>query len=287
MTNNLKTFVLLAALTALMLAVGQALGGRQGMVLGLIFALAVNLGAYWFSDRIALAMSGAQEVSEAEAPELYAILRRLSQRAGLPMPRVYVTPEAAPNAFATGRDPAHAAVAVTRGILPLLGREELEGVLAHELAHVRNRDVLISSIAAVLAGVLTQVAHLAQWGLMWGGRDEEEGGGGIVGELLMILVAPIAAALVQMAISRAREFEADRTGAQICGHPLALASALEKLERGLLADPMVQASPATAHMYIANPFAGVDGVLQLFATHPPMRERIERLHRMAMGLDAH
>jgi heat shock protein HtpX len=281
MINNFKTFFLLAGLTALLLAGGQAIGGRGGLLIALLFTVAMNVAGYWFSDRIALSMAGAQEVDVNQAPELHAMVGRLAQRAGIPKPRVYVTPDHAPNAFATGRNPAHSAVAVTSGILDLLDRRELEGVIAHELGHVKNRDILISSIAAMMAGAISHLASMAQWAMIFGShRDEEEGGG--FGGLLMIFLAPFAAMLIQLAVSRSREYEADATGARICGDPLALASALEKLDGYLHRRPM-HVSPATAHMYIANPFGGRDGLMSLFMTHPPMAERVRRLHGLAMG----
>jgi len=285
MGNNFKTFILLAALTALVVAVSGALGGRHGLMIGGTLAVVMNFASYWFSDKIALAMSGAQETSPAESPELFRVIGNLVQRAGLPMPRVYITPDWTPNAFATGRDPEHAAVAVTQGILQALNYDELEGVLAHELAHVKNRDILISSVAAMLAGLLTQLAHMLQWGMIFGGSRNDEEGPGMLEQLAMIIVAPIAASLVQMAISRSREFEADRIGAQICGRPLSLANALMKLEQSVHQHPMVDANPATAHMYIVNPFNGIGStVLNLFSTHPSTEERVRRLQAMATGV---
>ncbi|MBO9539181.1 zinc metalloprotease HtpX [bacterium] len=286
MGNNFKTFILLAALTALVLGAGMVLGGRHGLMLGMVLAIGMNFAGYWFSDKIALAMSGAQETSPEQSPELFRVIQHLTQRAGLPMPRVYITPDWTPNAFATGRNPQHSAVAVTQGILQMLDRDELEGVLAHELAHIKNRDILISSVAAMLAGVLTQLAHVFQWGLMFGGnRDNDEEGPGLGAQLAMMVVAPIAASLVQMAVSRSREFEADRIGAQICGRPMSLANALLKLERGVEQHPMANANPATAHMYIVNPFAGMGSALfKLFSTHPPTEERVARLRALATGV---
>jgi heat shock protein HtpX len=282
MINNFKTFILLAGLTALLLAGGQALGGRGGMMIALGLTVAMNVAGYWFSDKIALSMAGAQEVDINQAPELHAVVSRLAQRAGIPKPRVYVTPDPSPNAFATGRNPSHSAVAVTSGILDLLDRRELEGVLAHELGHIRNRDILISSVAAMMAGAISHLASMAQWAMIFGSnRDEEEGGGGIGGIVMMIL-APFAAMLIQLAVSRSREYEADVTGARICGDPQALASALQKLDGYLHRRPM-NVSPATAHMYIANPFGGRDGLMSLFMTHPPMEERIRRLQGLAIG----
>ncbi len=282
MGNLFKTAVLLAALTSLVVLIGHAIGGQQGMLIAFILAVAMNFGSYWFSDRIVLAMYGAQPIEEAQAPDLYRIIRRLTTRAGIPMPRVYVIPGDTPNAFATGRSPQHAAVAVTEGILRMLDDEELEGVLAHELSHVKNRDTLTMTVAATLAGVITYLAHMAQWAAIFGGgrRDDEEGsGGGVFGALLMAILAPIAAMLIQMAISRAREFQADASGAQLVGRPWGLAKALEKLEMASKMAPM-DATPATAHLFIVNPLRG-EGLLTLFSTHPPIQERIARLRAMA------
>lgn len=284
-SNTLKTVALLAALTALFIFVGRLIGGNGGMVIAFVFAVIMNFGAYWFSDKIALSMSGAHEVSYQEAPELHRLVDQLAAYARLPKPRVYVIDNPSPNAFATGRDPAHAAVAVTSGILRILNTQELGAVLAHELGHVRNRDTLVMTIVATLAGAITMLAHLAQWTLMFGGLrgDDDEGGGlgSLAGGLLMIFLAPIAAMIIQLAISRAREYGADSAGARITGQPLALASALEKLEAGVHRLPMA-ANPSTAHLYIVNPFAG--GVIAgLFSTHPPIAERVARLREMAMN----
>ncbi len=282
MGNLFKTAVLLAALTSLVVLIGQAIGGQQGMLIAFILAVAMNFGSYWFSDRIVLAMYRAQPIEEAQAPDLYRIVRRLTTRAGIPMPRVYLIPGDTPNAFATGRSPQHAAVAVTEGIMRMLDDEELEGVLAHELSHVKNRDTLTMTIAATLAGVITYLAHMAQWAAIFGGgrRDDEEGsGGGVFGALLMAILAPIAAMLIQLAISRAREFQADASGAQLAGRPWGLAKALEKLEMASRMAPM-DATPATAHLFIVNPLRGA-GLATLFSTHPPIQERIARLRAMA------
>lgn len=283
MKNTFKTFILLAGMTALLLGIGGAIGGRNGLTIALIFAGIMNFVGYWFSDKIALSMSGAKPVSEAEAPDLYRMVRELCMRAELPLPRLYVIPSQTPNAFATGRDPQHAAVAVTSGITNILSRDELEGVISHELAHVKNRDILISSVAAVIAGAISQLAHMAQWAMMFGGmgRDrDEDSRGGLIGGLAMIIVAPIAAMLIQLAISRSREFQADATGAKICGRPLSLANALVKLEDGNHRLPM-QVNPAHAQMYIVNPLTA-GGLASLFSTHPPMAERIKRLQELAM-----
>jgi len=278
MTNVLRTTVLLAALTALFLVIGAALGGNQGMVIAFIFALAMNAASYWFSDKIVLTMYGAREVSLHEAPELYRLVQRLAQRAGIPMPRVYLIASDSPNAFATGRNPQHGAVAVTEGIMRLLDEQELAGVLAHELGHIRNRDTLIMTVAATLAGAITMLAHMAQWGALFGGfgrRDEDDHGGGMLGLLFMAILAPIAAAVIQLAISRAREFFADRTGAAIAGTPAGLARALEKLHYASQRLPL-QTNPATAHLFIVNPLTG-GSFMNLFSTHPPIEERIRRL----------
>ncbi len=277
MYNMFKTFIFLAALTALFMLVGRMLGGQTGMTIALVLALGMNFFAYWYSDKMALAMSHAREVSKAEAPQLHAIVEKLAVSAGIPKPRVYIMDQETPNAFATGRNPEHAAVAVTSGILRLLTYEELEGVLAHELAHIKNRDILISSIAAVFAGAISYLASMAQWALIFGGLggDDEDDGGGIIGAVIMMIVAPIAAMLIQMAISRSREYLADATGAQICHHPEALASALKKLEEWNHRVPM-DVNPATAQMYIVNPLTS-GAIANLFSTHPPIQERIKRL----------
>lgn len=284
MSSVLRTTVLLAALTALFLVIGGALGGNQGMVIAFIFALLMNVASYWFSDKIVLRMYGAREVSLREAPELYRLVQRLAQRAGIPMPRLYIIPSDAPNAFATGRNPQHGAVAVTEGILRLLDEEELAGVLAHELGHIRNRDTLIMTVAATLAGTITMLAHMAQWGALFGGfgrrDDEEDQGGGILGLLFMAILAPIAATLIQLAISRAREYFADRTGAAIAGSSSGLARALEQLHYASQQRPM-EANPATAHLFIVNPLSG-GAFVTLFSTHPPIEERIRRLRSLSL-----
>jgi heat shock protein HtpX len=282
--NGLKTAALLAVLTALLVLIGGALGGRGGMIIAFILAVVMNMGSYWFSDSIALKMAGAQEVSEEEAPELYSLVRELTAYARLPMPRVAIMEQLAPNAFATGRDPNHAVVAVTTGIMRILDRRELAGVLAHELGHVKNRDILISSVAATVAGAITMMANMAQWAMIFGGfrgGDDDEGGGigDLVGGLVMIIVAPIAAMLIQMAISRAREYGADETGARIHGDPLALASALEKLEMASKQVPL-NVNPAASHMFIVKPMTGWN-MESLFSTHPPIPERVARLRKMA------
>ncbi len=278
--NLLKTTFLLTALTLLLLFVGKAIGGNGGMMMALIMAGVMNLVSYWFSDKIVLKMYGAREVTEAEAPRLYRITNQLAMKAMLPMPKVYIIPGMSPNAFATGRNPQHAAVAATEGILSMLNDEELEGVMAHELAHVGNRDILISSIVATIAGAISYLAHMAQWAAMFGGgRDRDEEGGSPFVMIAMAIIAPIAAMLIQMAISRSREYSADAYGARICRKPLALASALKKLHMGVAAIPM-DANSATAHMFIVSPLTG-GGLMSLFSTHPPMEERVARLEELS------
>ena len=277
----LRTTFLLGAMTGLILLFGQYMGGQGGLVIAFIFAVVMNFGSYWFSDKIVLRMYGAQEASEAQAPQLHRIVHNLTVRAGLPMPKLYVIPSEGANAFATGRDPNHAAVAVTQGILRLMDERELTGVLAHELAHVKNRDILISSVAATLAGAIMMLASMAQWAAIFGmGRsDDDEDGGGMFGMLLMAFLAPLAATIIQMAISRTREFAADRTGAALSGDPLGLASALSKL--GLAAERIpMDASPQTSHFFIVNPLRG-QSVARFFSTHPPLEERIARLRALA------
>ncbi len=279
MSNIFKTALLLGALTALLVLIGGAIGGQQGMVVAFVLALGMNFFSYWFSDRMVLAMYGAKPIEESQAPALYRIVRTLATRDSIPMPRVYLIPSETPNAFATGRNPQHAAVAVTEGIMRILSEEELEGVLAHELSHVKNRDVLIATIAATLAGAITYLAQMAQWAMIFGGRrDDEEEGGGVMGGILMAILAPIAAMLIQLAVSRAREFQADASGARLAGKPWGLAKALEKLETASKAIPM-DASPSTAHLFIVNPLSG-QSLLRLFSTHPPIEERIARLRSM-------
>lgn len=272
----------MALLTVLLVMVGGAIGGKSGMTFALIMAGAMNFVSYWFSDKIVLAMYGAKEVSEAEYPDFFGMVRQLAVQAGMPMPKVYIIPSETPNAFATGRNPEHAAVAATNGILRILTREELMGVMAHEISHVRHRDILISTVAATIAGAVTYLAHMAQWAAIFGGgRDRDDEGGGIFGLIVMAIVAPIAAMLIQMAISRSREYEADKGGAEIAGNPLYLAGALRKLETANRQIPM-DANPSTAHMFIVNPLTG-GGLMSLFSTHPPMEERVRRLEAMAYG----
>lgn len=280
--NNIKTLFLLVTLTLILVWAGAAIGGKQGMTIALIFALGLNFFAYWFSDKIVLRMYGAREVSEAEAPDLYGIVRRLAQKAELPMPRVYIMEEDQPNAFATGRNPKHAAVAVTTGIMRILSREELQGVIGHELAHVKHRDILISTIAATIAGAISYLSQMAQWAMIFGGRggNDEEGGSNPIAALVMMIVGPIAALIVQMAISRSREYSADEGGAKIAGNPRYLSRALRKLHMASQKIPM-NANPATSHMFIVNPLSG-GGILKLFSTHPPIEERIARLESMSL-----
>ncbi len=281
--NYLKTTLLLAVLTAILIFAGDALGGRSGAVTALVFAGIMNFVTYWFSDKIVLKMYGAKQVSEQDAPQLYAVVRDLTMKANMPMPKVYIMENDTPNAFATGRNPNHAAVAVTNGIMRILTKEELSGVIAHELAHIRNRDILIGTIAATIAGAISYLAHMAQWAAMFGGRSNDERGGNPIGLIAMMIIAPLAAMLIQMAVSRSREYGADAVGANICGNPLYLADALRKLEMANKRIPMVGANEATAHMFIVSPLSG-SGIFKLFSTHPPIEERVKRLEAMAGGL---
>ena len=277
MGNTFKTAFLLTALTLLLVLLGRAFGGQNGMILAFVIAAVTNFIAYFFSDKIALATYRAQPVTREQLPRVYEVVERLTQRAGLPMPKIYVIPTDSPNAFATGRNPQHASVAVTHGILNLLNDEELEGVLGHELGHVRNRDILISSIAATIAGAVTMLASMGRWAMIFGGmggRDDRDRGGGLAA-LFMLIVAPIAAMLIQLAVSRSREYEADSTGARFTGNPYALASALKKLDAYSRRLPLV-ASPSTAHLFIVQPLLGMN-LGNLFSTHPPIAKRIERL----------
>ena len=280
--NTLKTTFFLAVLSVLFIFIGSVVGGQNGATMALIMAGVMNIGAYWFSDKIVLAMYRARQITEKESPELFSVVRELTMRSSLPMPKVYIMENPAPNAFATGRNPEHSAVAVTTGILSLLSRDELAGVVAHELAHIKNRDILISTVAATIAGAISYISHMASWGLMFGGgrRDSEDRNpfGSVIAIAVMIL-APIAAMLIQMAISRSREYRADESGAAICGNPLSLAGALKKLHAGTRRIPM-EANPATAHMFIVSPLTG-GGMLSLFSTHPPIEERIARLEAIA------
>jgi heat shock protein HtpX len=278
----MKTFMLMAVLTALVVFIGDLIGGTGGMMLAFMFAIVMNFGSYWFSDKIVLMMYKAEEISAETKPEIYRMVGDLAGRAGLPMPRVYMIPSEQPNAFATGRNPEHAAVAMTEGIVRNLSLDELRGVIGHELAHVKHRDILIGTIAATMAGAISMIAHMAQMAMIFGGgRNDDREGNNPLGALLMIIVAPIAAMLIQMAISRSREFEADRGGAAIAGNPLSLANALRKLEARSREIPM-DATPATAHMFIVNPLSR-GGIVKLFSTHPPMEERVARLESMVYG----
>jgi heat shock protein HtpX len=279
--NALKTTFLLTLLTLLFVFIGRMLGGNSGMIVALIFAAVMNLTTYWFSDKIVLAMYRAQPIKESDNPRLHSLVRRTATNANLPMPKVYIIPTHTPNAFATGRNPKHAAVAVTSGILKTLDEDELEGVISHEMAHIRNRDILTGSIVATLAGAISMLAFMARWAAIfggYGGRDSEGRGGGI-GLLIMAIVAPLAALLIQMAISRSREYAADQTGAKISHKPLSLANALKKLQYASRRVPL-EAKPSTAHLFIVNPLSG-RGMANLFSTHPPVEERVARLQSMA------
>ncbi|TRO79281.1 zinc metalloprotease HtpX [Desulfuromonas acetexigens] len=284
MMNTLKITFFLTCLTLLMVAMGNAIGGQGGMVIALLLAGGMNFFSYWYSDKIVLKMYKAKEVSENESPTFYRMVKGLAERAGMPMPKVYIIPSESPNAFATGRNPQNAAVAATEGIMRILSAEELEGVMAHELAHVQNRDTLISTIAATFAGAIAMLGNMLQWAAIFGGgnSDDEEGGGSMLGGLAMAFIAPMAAMLIQMAVSRSREYLADASGAKICGNPLALASALNKLQLASQRVPMNEATPATSHMFIVNPLKGAS-LAKLFSTHPPMEERIARLQAMSGG----
>ncbi len=278
--NTMKTFLLMGILTVLLVVVGNLIGGQSGMLVAFIMAVVMNFGSYWFSDKIVLRMYGGQEISQSDAPELYQTVQELTGKAGLPMPKLYLIDGDQPNAFATGRNPEHAAVAVTKGIVNILSRDELRGVLGHELSHVKHRDILIGTVAATMAGAISMLGHM---GMMFGGgrSSSDRGGGSPAVGLVMMLVAPFAAMLIQMAISRSREFLADEGGANMAGNPLSLANALRKLETRAHQIPM-NASPSTAHMFIVNPLSA-GGIAKLFSTHPPMEERIARLEAMAHG----
>ena len=280
MGNTVKTALLLGALTGLLMLVGGLIGGNGGVLIAFVFAVILNFGSYWFSDKLVLKMYKAQEVSESSAPDLHAIVRNLAMKASLPMPRVFIIPEDTPNAFATGRNEAHAVVAVTEGIMRILSREELEGVIAHELSHIKNKDMLISSIAATIAGAISMLATMAQWAAIFGGgrSSDDDNGGGIIGLIAMAIFAPLAAAVIQMSISRSREYLADAGGANITKNPYGLASALEKLTQASQIIPM-DAKPSTAHLFIVNPLSG-KAFMNLFSTHPPLEERIARLRSM-------
>ena len=284
--NTMKTFFLMALLTVLLVFVGNLLGGNNGMILAFIFAVAMNFGTYWFSDKLVLRMYKAQEMKPDDNPTLVRVTSELAQRAGLPMPKLYLIPSDQPNAFATGRDPHHAAVAVTDGILRTLSEDELRGVIAHELSHVKHRDILIGTVAATVAGAISMLAHMAQWALIFGGgrSSGDRDSGNPISAIAMIILAPIAAMMIQMAISRSREFLADEGAAELSGSPLSLAGALRKLDMNSKRIPM-EATPATAHMFIVSPLRG-GGFAKLFSTHPPVEERIERLERMVYGASA-
>ncbi len=281
--NSIKTAILMTVMMILFILVGNLIGGQSGMTIAFIISLALNFGSYWFSDKIVLKMYRAQEVTEKDAPQLYDIVERLASKAELPMPKVYIMNNPTPNAFATGRNPQNGAVAVTTGIMNILNKEELEGVIAHELSHIKNRDILVSTIAATLVGTITFIARMAGWAAMFGGssRDDEKGGN-IFYELALIIIAPIAAVLIQMAISRSREHMADEGGAQITGKPMGLANALNKLSQANEVIPMANAGTSSAHMFIVNPLSG-KSMMKLFSTHPPLEERIERLKEIAAG----
>ena len=284
--NTLKTTLLMALLSGILVAVGGAIGGSHGAAIMLLISLGMNFFSYWYSDSIVLRAYSAQEVTAEQAPELYRLVANLAANAGLPMPKVCIIDSDVPNAFATGRNPSHAAVAVTTGIMRVLQYDELGGVLAHELSHIKHRDTLISTIAASIAGVISTIANIAQWAAIFGmGRSDDDDNGGLVGSLFTIIVAPIAAMLIQMAISRSREYEADKSGGQICGNPLALASALEKIEYyAQHARPMEQATPATSHLFIVNPLKNSGrALMSLFSTHPATADRIARLRAQAAG----
>jgi heat shock protein HtpX len=280
--NQAKTFLLMVVLTVILVGLGSVIGGKSGATLAFGIALVMNLVSYWFSDRIVLAMYHAKQVSESQAPELFGLVASLTQRAAIPMPKVYIIEDDSPNAFATGRNPEHGVVAVTTGIMRILNRQELEGVLAHEISHIKHRDILISTIAAALAGAITMLANWARWSLFFGGRgsDGDNRGGNIISVIIFSVIATFAAMLVQLAISRSREYLADQGGADLAGNPLSLANALRRLEAGVSRNPMQDANPSTAHMFIVNPFSK-KGALSLFSTHPPMEERIRRLEEMA------
>ena len=281
--NRIKTVLLLGLLTGVLIAIGGAIGGRMGMIIALILATAMNFFSYWYSDKIVLKAYRAQPLEEHQAPGLFAIVRELTGRAGLPMPRIAVIPDSTPNAFATGRNPDNAVVAVTQGIVDLLSERELRGVLSHELGHVKDRDILVSSVAATIAGAVMVLASMARWAMIFGGsRDDDEGGAGILGLLMMSIIAPLAAMLIQMAISRSREYLADREGAEMSEDPGALADALAKLQSANQAHPMQSAKPQSAHLFIVNPLSA-KGMANLFSTHPPIEERIGRLRAMGGG----
>lgn len=278
--NTVKTTMLMAIMMVLFVLVGGALGGESGMMIAFVISLAMNFGSYWFSDKIVLAMYRAKPVSREQAPEIFYMVENLANRAEMPMPKVYIVESDNPNAFATGRNPENGAVAITTGILRILNKEELEGVIAHELSHIKHRDILVGTIAATLVGTITMLSRIASWTAIFGGRDDDEGNG--IGDLVMIILAPIAAVLIQLAISRSREYLADEGGAKITGNPNGLASALNKLTAVGEKVPMRNAGESSAHMFIVNPLSG-KSLMKLFATHPPMEERVKRLNEIAAG----
>ncbi len=288
MKNTFKTFLLMLGLTLLFLFLGQNIAGRQGLITAFLFALVMNFVTYWFSDKIVLVMYGGRQVSREQMPEVYALLDEITMQAGMPMPKVYLLPMEAPNAFATGRNPAHASVAVTKGILKLLDREELKGVLAHEIGHIKNRDILIATIAATVAGAIIFLARMAQYAAIFGGvgRDEQERGGNPLGLFLLAVLAPLAAIIIQMAISRTREYQADETSGKISRNPLGLARALQKLDAYARRIPLANANPSTAHLFIVNPLRG-GSIFTLFSTHPPIKERIKRLEKLTQGMSGY
>ncbi len=277
--HRMKTFILMVLMTVLLIVLGQAIAGQQGLIFAFVIALGMNFVSYWYSDKISIKMTKSRPLSEDEAPEVYEIVRRLSNRAKIPMPDIYLTPSEQPNAFATGRNPNNAAIAVTQGIRKLLSKEELEGVIAHEMAHIKNRDTLISTVVAVMAGVLTFLSRIGRFRMIFGGRSRnDEGGAAAILRIVAIILAPIAAILIKLAVSRSREYVADETGARISGDPKKLASALQKMQNQVNAKPM-EVNEATSHMFILNPLSG-EGLTKLFSTHPPLEERIERLNKM-------
>ncbi|MGM0410758.1 MAG: zinc metalloprotease HtpX [Bacillota bacterium] len=277
--HRMKTFILMVLMTVLLIVLGQAIAGQQGLIFAFVIALGMNFISYWYSDKISIKMTKSRPLSEDEAPEVYEIVRRLSNRAKIPMPDIYLTPSEQPNAFATGRNPNNAAIAVTQGIRKLLSKEELEGVIAHEMAHIKNRDTLISTIVAVMAGVLTFLSRIGRFRMIFGGRSRNnEGGAAAILRIVAIILAPIAAILIKLAVSRSREYVADETGARISGDPKKLASALQKMQNQVKAKPM-EVNEATSHMFILNPLSG-EGLTKLFSTHPPLEERIEKLNKM-------
>jgi len=278
--NTIKTVIFMSVLTVLVVLAGNLIGRQTGMFFAFLFAVVMNFGSYWFSDKIVLKMYGAIEVDRSQSPYLFDMVERLAQKAQIPMPKLYVINDATPNAFATGRNPNHAAVAVTSGITGLLSNSELEGVIAHELAHIKNRDILIGAVASTFAGAITMLANMAQWAMIFGGRDDEDNS--LIGSLVLIIVAPIAATMLQLAISRSREYIADASGAKISGNPLGLASALQKLSGYNSQKAVDAAGPATAHMFIVNPLR-IGGITKLFSTHPPIEERVKKLQEIAAG----